>query len=117
MLVHLRPFSPIPRSILQARLPRRSRRRVLRDFMLASHFPRSLASHSWVACLGSHCARLPATPFKKRSNPTRLYCAHRTSTVLSCAFCEQEGWSGYSFSITPSLTRKTSGDYSQKFSK
>ena len=25
-----------------------------------------------------------------------LHCAHRTSTVLSCAFCEQEGWSGCS---------------------
>jgi len=25
-----------------------------------------------------------------------FYCAHRTSTALSCAFCEQEGWSGRS---------------------
>ena len=31
-----------------------------------------------------------------------LYCAHRTSTVSSCAFCEQEGWSGRSL---PSLPR------------
>ena len=27
----------------------------------------------------------------KRSGQAALYCAHRTSTVLSCAFCEQEG--------------------------
>ena len=27
---------------------------------------------------------------------TILHCAHRTSTVSSCAFCEQEGWSGCS---------------------
>ena len=27
-----------------------------------------------------------------------LYCAHRTSTFLSCAFCEQEGQSGHSLS-------------------
>ena len=26
-----------------------------------------------------------------RSGQAALYCAHRTSTVLSCAFCEQEG--------------------------
>jgi hypothetical protein len=25
-----------------------------------------------------------------------LYCAHRTSTVSPCVFCEQEGWSGRS---------------------
>ena len=28
-----------------------------------------------------------------------LYCAHRTSTVSPCAFCEQEGWSGRSLLI------------------
>src|SRR5882762_3461294 len=27
----------------------------------------------------------------RRSGQVALYCAHRTSTVLSCAFCEQEG--------------------------
>ena len=27
-----------------------------------------------------------------------LYCAHRTSTFLSCAFCEQEGYLGTPFS-------------------
>jgi hypothetical protein len=27
---------------------------------------------------------------------TVLHCAHRTSTVSSCAFCKQEGWSGCS---------------------
>ncbi len=57
MLVQLWPFSPNPALNFRARLPRRSHVRVLRDFMLASHFPRSLASHSGVACLGSHCAR------------------------------------------------------------
>jgi hypothetical protein len=28
------------------------------------------------------------------SSQTFLHCAHRTSTVLSCAFCEHKGWSG-----------------------
>ena len=32
----------------------------------------------------------------KGSCQTVLHCAHRTSTVSSCAFCEQEGWSGSS---------------------
>ena len=27
------------------------------------------------------------------NSQTVLHCAHRTSTVSSCAFCEQEGWS------------------------
>src|SRR6267143_1618130 len=30
---------------------------------------------------------------------TVLHCAHRTSTVLSCAFCEHKGWSGCSPSV------------------
>ena len=30
------------------------------------------------------------------SGRTVLHCAHRTSTALPCAFCEQEGWSGCS---------------------
>jgi hypothetical protein len=30
---------------------------------------------------------------------TILHCAHRTSTVLSCAFCEHKGWSGCSPSV------------------
>ena len=30
------------------------------------------------------------------SSQTVLHCAHRTSTVLSCAFCEHQGWSGCS---------------------
>ena len=30
------------------------------------------------------------------SSQTVLHCAHRTSTVLSCAFCEHKGWSGCS---------------------
>ena len=38
----------------------------------------------------------------QRSRQTGLQCAHRTSTVSSCAFCEQEGWSGDSFPILPS---------------
>jgi len=36
----------------------------------------------------------------KGSSRTVLHCAHRTSTVSLCAFCEQEGWSGCS---TPTL--------------
>jgi hypothetical protein len=31
-----------------------------------------------------------------------LHCAHRTSTASSCAFCEQEGWAGYSRLSPPS---------------
>jgi hypothetical protein len=30
-----------------------------------------------------------------------LYCAHRTSTFLLCAFREQEGWSGGCFLVLP----------------
>src|SRR4029077_18665694 len=30
----------------------------------------------------------------KWNSQTVLHCAHGTSTVSSCAFCEQEGWSG-----------------------
>ena len=33
------------------------------------------------------------------SSQTVLHCAHRTSTVSPCAFCEQEGWSGCSSPI------------------
>ena len=40
----------------------------------------------------------------RRSGPAALYCAHRTSTVLSCAFCEQEG-TCHSFFIPPSCSR------------
>ena len=67
-------------------------------------------------CLISHCAQLPhpppnGTPRRAMSpceglpifptcpmgsSRTILHCAHRTSTVSSCAFCEQEGWSGCS---------------------
>ena len=64
-----------------------------------------------------HCAQLchPPNPLARRDVPvaqaralqfshfspegnsqTVLHCAHRTSTVSSCAFCEQEGWSGCS---------------------
>src|SRR5436190_10828065 len=32
----------------------------------------------------------------KGNSQTVLHCAHGTSTVSSCAFCEQEGWSGCS---------------------
>ncbi len=32
------------------------------------------------------------TPLAHGSRRTILHCAHRTSTVLSCAFCEQKGW-------------------------
>ena len=41
-------------------------------------------------------------PCPKRSRQTVLHCAHRTSTASSCAFCEQEGWSGGS---PPTLLR------------
>ena len=30
-------------------------------------------------------------PFLRGAAEAALYCAHRTSTVSSCAFCEQEG--------------------------
>jgi hypothetical protein len=33
----------------------------------------------------------PLHPFKKGVAKAALSCAHRTSTFLSCAFCEQEG--------------------------
>ena len=37
------------------------------------------------------------SPLRPRgSSQIVLHCAHRTSTVSSCAFCEQEGWSGCS---------------------
>jgi hypothetical protein len=29
--------------------------------------------------------------FLEKAAKAALYCAHRTSTFLSCAFCEQEG--------------------------
>src|SRR5438132_13058896 len=32
----------------------------------------------------------------KGNSQTALHCAHRTNTVSSCGFCEQEGWSGCS---------------------
>jgi hypothetical protein len=37
------------------------------------------------------------------SGRTVLHCAHRTSTFRACAFCEQEGWSGRSLLVLPSL--------------
>ena len=62
-----------------------------------------------------HAALSPAHPLARRDVPlaqaralqfshfspegnsqTVLHCAHWTSTVSSCAFCEQEGWSGCS---------------------
>jgi hypothetical protein len=36
-------------------------------------------------------SRLIPNVFPGRSGQVALYCAHRTSTFLSCAFCEQEG--------------------------
>jgi hypothetical protein len=44
---------------------------------------------------------VPHLPLQ-RSRQTVLHCAHRTSTVSSCAFREQEGWSGGCFPILPS---------------
>src|SRR5207302_8404979 len=42
------------------------------------------------------------SPLRHQGNgQTVLHCAHRTSTVLSCAFCEQEGWSGCSPPVLP----------------
>ena len=38
-------------------------------------------------------------PSPQGSRRTVLHCVHRTSTVSSCAFCEQEGWSGGSLLI------------------
>ena len=51
----------------------------------------------------SACSRL-ACFSSKGSSRTVFHCAHRTSTVLSCAFCEQEGWFGYS--LPPPLFAK-----------
>jgi hypothetical protein len=41
------------------------------------------------------------------SSQTVLHCAHRTSTVSSCAFCEHKGWSGCSpsFLLRPRVAR------------
>jgi hypothetical protein len=39
------------------------------------------------------------------NSQTVLHCAHRTSTVSSCAFCEQEGWSGDSLSYPSEAAR------------
>ena len=49
---------------------------------------------------------LPSLP--KGSSQTFLHCAHRTSTVLSCAFREQEGWSGRSPSRHSEAARSAS---------
>ena len=60
------------------------------------------------------------TPFSSRgSSRTVLHCAHRTSTVLSCAFCEQEGWFGYSLPLvckelkTVCETRRTRASFTR----
>ena len=75
----------------------------------------------WWPAWGSHCARptraFPGRALREHRSPNRpssshpspylhlalkgscqtiLHCAHGTSTVSSCAFCEQEGWSGSS---------------------
>ena len=52
----------------------------------------------------SKLARFPS----RGSRRTVLHCAHRTSTVSSCAFCEQEGWSGGSLSHPSETARCTS---------
>ena len=39
-----------------------------------------------------------------------LYCAHRTSTFLSCAFCEQEGHLAAPFSFFSSRALREHGD-------
>jgi len=62
--------------------------RVFRDRALHEHRrPSSLPSHapSKLACFSL-----------SGSSQAVLHCAHRMSTVSSCAFCEQEEWSGYS---------------------
>src|SRR4026209_2554001 len=51
----------------------------------------------------------------KGSSQTVLHCAHRTSTVLSCAFCEQEGWSGCAPPILP-LTEPPLPGYDPRYS-
>jgi hypothetical protein len=52
--------------------------------------------HGRAACLISYCARPTRVfqfpiPLFRGVAEAALYCAHRTSTVSSCAFCEQEG--------------------------
>ncbi len=41
----------------------------------------------------------PSHLLAQESRLTVLHCAHRTSTVVSCVFCEQEGRSGGSLSL------------------
>jgi hypothetical protein len=55
----------------------------------------------------SYCPLCNITRHLLGSRRTVLHCAHRTSTVSSCAFCEQEGWSGDSLSslLKPRVAR------------
>ena len=46
----------------------------------------------------------------KGSRQTVLYCAHRTSTVSSCAFCEHKGWSGCSLRPSEASRCASTGD-------
>jgi hypothetical protein len=66
-----------------------------------SHPPNPpIASQSISRAVPLARARVSSVPYlPKRSRQTGLQCAHRTSTVSSCAFCEQEGWSGGSLPI------------------
>ena len=43
-----------------------------------------------------------------------LYCAHRTSTFLSCAFCEQKGHLTTPFPILPRAARSASKESSSR---
>ena len=54
----------------------------------------------------------PSRLLAQGSRQTVLHCAHRTSTVLSCAFCGQEGWFGGSLSHLSETARCAStGDH------
>ena len=56
-----------------------------RDFLT-----RPLLAHRDVPAAQARAFRF-STPLWKGVAEAALYCAHRTSTFLSCAFCEQEG--------------------------
>jgi hypothetical protein len=60
-------------------------------------FDRALREQRGLSSLSSlSCTRRTSIVSPGRSGQGALYCAHRTSTVLSCAFCEKEGHPGHS---------------------
>jgi len=61
-----------------------------------SHPPIASQSISWDVP-SAQARAFWVSPLRPRgSSQAALYCSHRTSTVLSCAFCEHKVWSGCS---------------------